>query len=145
VLTFREAEGLYWYDRYKPIAESVINLAVSAVLAVPLGVAGIFIGTFVSTMTTCFWIEPLVLFKYGLHTSVKPFFQGYAVNTVITLLTAVVVWYSCAILPGAGLPLFLEKMAVCAVGGNLGYLLAYRKGEEFHYFLGLLRRLLPMT
>ena len=56
VLTFRDAYGLYWYDRYKPIAESVINLAVSILLAIPFGVAGILAGTFVSTMTTCFWI-----------------------------------------------------------------------------------------
>jgi len=144
VLTFRDAEGLYWYDRYKPVAESVINLVVSAVLAVPFGVAGIFFGSFVSTMTTCFWVEPLILFKYGLHTSVKPFFRDYAVNTAITLLTAAAVGYICASLPGTGLLLFIEKMAVCAAGGNLGYLLAYCKREEFRYYIHLLKGLLPM-
>lgn len=143
VLTFRDAEGLYWYDRHKPIAESIINLAVSAILAVPFGVAGIFMGTFVSTMATCFWIEPVVLFKYGLRTSVKPFFRDYAVNTLITLLTTAVVWYLCAILPGTGLPLFIAKMAVCAVVGNLGYLLAYCRRKEFHYFWKLLLSLFP--
>lgn len=142
VLTFRDAEGLYWYDRHKPIAESIVNLLISAVLAVPFGVAGIFIGTFVSTMTTCFWIEPVVLFKYGLHTSVKPFFQDYAVNTVITLLTFAAVWYLCEALPGTGVPLFIAKMAVCAVVGNLGYLLAYCHRKEFHYFWKLLLSLL---
>lgn len=137
VLTFREAEGLYWYDRHKAIAESIINLLVSTVLAVPFGVAGIFIGTLVSTMTTCFWVEPMVLFKYALYASVKPFFRDYAVNTLITALTTAVVWYICELLPGAGLPLFIAKMAVCAVAGNLGYLLAYRRRKEFRYFTKL--------
>lgn len=142
VLTFRDAEGLYWYDRHKPIAESIVNLVVSAVLAVPFGVAGIFIGTFVSTMTTCFWIEPIVLFKYGLHTSVKSFFQDYAVNTVVTLLTFAAVWYLCEALPGTGVPLFIGKMVVCAVGGNIGYLLVYWRRDEFHYFIELFTRII---
>lgn len=36
VLTFREAMGLYWYDRHKPLFESAINLAVSILLAKPV-------------------------------------------------------------------------------------------------------------
>lgn len=137
VLTFRDAGGLYWYDRHKPIAESLINLAVSAILAVPFGVAGIFMGTFVSTMTTCFWSEPRVLYRYAFHASAKPFFHDYAVNTLITALTTVIVWHICEALPGSGLPLFVAKMAVCAVAGNLGFLLAYHRREEFRYFTEL--------
>lgn len=141
-LTFREAYGLYWYDRYKPVAESVINLSVSAVLAVPYGVAGIFIGTFVSTMTTCFWIEPIVLFKYGLHASPRPFFKDYALNSAITLLTAMIVWHVCQLLPGDGMTLFLEKIAVCAVLGNAGYLAVYCRRDEFRYFVDLVLKLI---
>lgn len=136
-LTFRDAEGLYWYDRHKAVAESIINLAISSILAVPFGVAGIFIGTFVSTMTTCFWVEPVVLFKYGLHTSVKSFFKDYAVHTAITLLTFVAAWNLCEMLPGTGLPLFIGKIVVCAVGGNAGFFLAYRHRDEFRYFVEL--------
>lgn len=142
VLTFRDAGGLYWYDRYKPIVESLVNLGVSIALAVPYGVAGILGGTFVSTMATCFWIEPAVLFRYGLKASVRPYFKDYAVNTVITLLTAAAVWCICEALPGAGVSLFLAKMAVCVVVGNAGYLLAYHRREEFRYFTELWTRLL---
>ena len=51
VLTFREAMGLYWYDRHKPIAESLINLAASIILAKSYGILGILLGTFISTAT----------------------------------------------------------------------------------------------
>lgn len=136
-ITFLEAGGLFWYDRYKPIAESLVNLGVSIALAVPYGVAGILGGTFVSTMTTSFWIEPAVLFRHGLKASVRPYFKDYVVNTVITLLTAMVVWDVCEVLPGAGVSLFLAKMTVCAVIGNAGYLLAYHRREEFRYFTEL--------
>lgn len=141
-LAFRDAYGLYWYDRHKPIAESIINLGVSAALAIPLGVTGIFIGTFISTMTTCFWIEPVVLFHYGFHAPVKRFFGEYALNTLITVGTAAVLWFLCSLLPGAGLLLFVTKAVVCLVGGNLGFLLVYHRREEFHYFTALLGRML---
>lgn len=141
-LTFRDAYGLYWYDRYKPIAESIVNLTVSIILAIPFGVAGIFIGTFVSTMTTCFWLEPLMLFKYGLHAPVRSYFVDYLINTVVTLLTATGVWCICIFIPGAGILPFLEKMAVCVVIGNLGYLLAYFHRKEFHYYLDLAKSLI---
>ena len=37
-LLFREAKGLFWYDRYKPLFESAINLAASLLLVQKFGV-----------------------------------------------------------------------------------------------------------
>ena len=140
-LIFRDACGLYQYEGYKPVWESAINLVVSAILAVPFGVTGIFAGTFISTMTTCFWVEPVVLFRYGLHADVGIYFKDYIYHTLVTLLTTAAVWQICVQLPGAGLPLFLTKMAVCAVLGNLGYLLAYCRREELRFFVALFIRI----
>ncbi|MBD9303224.1 MAG: hypothetical protein EGS63_00210, partial [Lachnospira sp.] len=36
-LNFRDAMGLYWYDRYKPIFEVIVNLVVSIVLVIEYG------------------------------------------------------------------------------------------------------------
>ena len=65
-LIFREAMGLFWYDRYKSIAEGIVNLIVSVILVRRFEVAGIFLGTIVSTLTTSFWVEPYVLMRYGM-------------------------------------------------------------------------------
>lgn len=75
--TYREAQGLYWYDRYKPIAESVINLGISIALAKSIGMAGVFIGTLVSLIITSFWVEPYVLYKYGFSRSLRQYFKKY--------------------------------------------------------------------
>lgn len=141
-LLFMGAYGLYWYDRYKAVAEMVINLVFSIGLAVPYGMTGIFMGTFISTMTTCFWVEPLVLFRHGLHASVSIYFKEYGLNALVTLLTAVIVWSMCMALPGEGVLLFLGKMAICVVIGNGGYLVAYCKRNELRYFVDLATRVL---
>ena len=46
-LTFRDAMGLYWYDRYKPIFEIIIDMGVTLFLVNKIGLAGIFLGTLI--------------------------------------------------------------------------------------------------
>ena len=137
VLTFREAMGLYWYDRHKPLFESAINLAVSILLAKPFGIVGIFIGTVVSTLSTCTWIEPCVLFRYGFGAPVSKYFTRYVLNTLLTAAAGAATWYICALLPQTGFGSFIIKVLLCCVIPNLFFLLVYGKTSEFRYFLTL--------
>lgn len=137
VLTFREAMGLYWYDRHKPLFESAINLAVSILLAKPFGIVGIFIGTVVSTLSTCTWVEPYILFRHGFGAPVGKYFAHYALNVLLTAAAGAATWYICALLPQTGLGSFIIKVLLCCVIPNLFFLLVYGKTSEFHYFLTL--------
>ena len=138
-LTFRDAMGLYWYDRYKAVFESLINLVVSVLLAIPYGIVGIFIGTFVSTMTTCFWIEPYMLFKHGFHAKVGPYFRKYGLHTLYTVIIGAGTWYLASLLPALGLLPFVGKLFICAIVPNVCYWLIYGRTEEFAYALNLLK------
>ena len=64
ILTFRNAVGLFWEDRYKPIFEVIINLVCSIPLTYIFGVAGVKLGTVISTITVTFWLEAYILYKY---------------------------------------------------------------------------------
>lgn len=70
--------GLFWYDRYKAVAEAVLNLVISILLVTSFGVAGVFAGTFASTVLTSVWVEPYVIYKYRLQKPVSGFFKMYA-------------------------------------------------------------------
>ena len=137
VLTFREAMGLYWYDRHKPLFESAINLAVSILLAKPFGIVGIFIGTVVSTLSTCTWVEPYILFRHGFGAPVGKYFVHYALNTLLTAFAGAATWCICALLPQTGFGSFIIKVLLCCVIPNLFFLLVYGKTSEFRYFLTL--------
>ena len=64
-ISFRDSLGLFRYDRYKAIAEAVLNLVLSVVLGFRLGVFGVFLGTTISMVLTSLWVEPYVLYtKY---------------------------------------------------------------------------------
>lgn len=88
VLMFRDASGLYWNDRYKPLAESVINLTASIYLTINYGVIGVVLGGIISTLLTCFWVEPYVLFNNGIDIKLKDYFVDYLKFTVVALLSA---------------------------------------------------------
>ena len=88
VLMFREACGLYWNDRYKPIAESAINLIASIYLTIHYDVIGVVLGGIISALLTCFWIEPYVLFNNGINIKLKDYFIDYIKFTITALLSA---------------------------------------------------------
>lgn len=132
VLSFREAMGLFWYDRYKPIFEALINLIVSISLATRLGVEGVIIGTIVSTITTCFWVEPYILYKHGFKSTSRPYFLRYIKFTIIMIIVGAITWVLTSLFPSTFLG-FIGKMFVTGIVPNILFLLIFWRTKEFQY------------
>ncbi len=143
VLTFRDALGLYWQDRYKPLFESLINIVASLILVKYFGIVGVFVGTFLSTILTCFWIEPYILFKYGISQKVKEYFKVVVEYSVITIIMAIIT-YLIANLINTSIPIitFIIKILLCLIIPNACYILLFRKKEEYKYFINLIINIL---
>ena len=77
-LIFRDSLGLFWYDRYKTIVESLINIVASIILALKFGTAGVFLGTTVSIVGISMWVEPYVLYSRYFKTSCREYFGKLA-------------------------------------------------------------------
>jgi O-antigen/teichoic acid export membrane protein len=132
-LIYREAMGLFWYDRYKPILESIINLIASILLAKHFGIAGVFLGTFISTMLTNFWIEPFVLYKYGFKSSVKKYFEKYAIYTFVLFIAGFLTSFVTSMFPAVTLLNFIAKVLICVIIPNIVFLLFFFKTQECKY------------
>ena len=137
-LVFRNAMGLFWKDRYKPLLESVINLVVSIFLTYKFGLIGVFLGTVVSTLTTSFWIEPWVLYKYGFNMKVRGYFKIFILYVTITIIAGILTWYLACLITGSSLVVFLYKIVICIIVPNLFFLICFYKKNEFKYFQSLL-------
>lgn len=142
VLIFKESMGLFWYDRYKAIVEAVLNLVISIILAQRLGVAGIFIGTFMSTVLTSIWIEPYVLYKHSFHRNPVSFFVRYAVNMVIMALAWACTHYCCRLLQSVPFVNLIFRFFICMVVPNLILWLIYRKTAEWQATVVMLKKVL---
>lgn len=132
-LTFKNSFGLFWYDRHKAIIEALINLGASIVLAKSMGIAGVFVGTLISTLTTDLWVEPLVLYRHGFHRSVAPYFLRYAVYAFLTFAVGYVTWRCCSLVAIGGILGFAAKCFICLIVPNAAYFLIFYRTKEFQY------------
>ena len=130
-LTFRDAMGLYWYDRYKPFFEIVINLVASLYLVNHIGTAGIFIGTLISTFTTSWWIEPFVTYKYGFGQPIRYFFRDYFKYAFTTVTVGGVTYWLCDHLVMGGVLEVILKGVLCVSVYNGVILLLYYRTSNF--------------
>ncbi len=137
-IVYRDACGLFYYDRYKAVVEALINLAASVLFTLWLGFVGVFIGTFVSTMLTSFWVEPFVLYKHKLHKPLAVYFKNYALYSLVFALCCFLSDRALRFIEGAAgigtedyLPLLLLRFFFCLVFVNLFYLLCFFRKKEF--------------
>ncbi len=144
-LTFRDAMGLYWYDRYKPVAEALINLAASIILLKIMGIGGIFLGTILSILTTGFWIEPYILYKNGFKSSSKSYFIAYSKYLSSVVLAASLSYGICALLPETTFFILAAKIFISTAVTNLLFYFLFRKSDEFQYFRELTIEIIRKT
>lgn len=137
VLTFREALGLYWYDRYNPLFQTVINIGVSIALAPKFGVSGVITGTLISLMTTCFLIEPYYLYKKGFASPLKSYYYRYAVYTAATVGTGAATGKVVGFVSGETLSALVGKCLVGLTVPNLIFFMLFCRTKEFQYFFSL--------
>lgn len=135
VLQFKSARGLFWNDRYKALAEAAINVICSIALVKIYGIIGIFIGTVLSNITTCFWVEPYILMRYGIKNEwkerLKLYFKEYGIRLGTILTIGMITYYTCEMIPQGGFALFLLRGIVCTLLFHGMFLLAFGRNSEF--------------
>ena len=77
VQIFLKGYGVFRSTRYIALSRGLLNLVLSYILVQIIGVAGVFAGTFISTLAIPFAAEPYMLFKHGFGTSMRKFFYEY--------------------------------------------------------------------
>lgn len=81
-LLFRDATGLFFYDRWKPLFEGIANVILSIVFVYlfeilfnkDYAVVGVIVATIITNLFICHIVEPYVLFKYEFKSSVKKYY-----------------------------------------------------------------------
>lgn len=128
---FKDAKGIYWQDRYRPLAEVVVNLGVSIVLAQQLGVLGVLIGTAVTTLLVTLPIEPRVLFKHGFYSSPREYYFHYSQRTLLVATAGAITWGLASLAPPWGLLGLVIKAALCLTVPTFIFWAIFARTKEF--------------
>lgn len=135
-LVFRDSLGLSWYDRYKSLAEAILNLVFSILLTMRFGIVGVFGGTFLSTMLTSFWVEPYVLYRRRLESKLASYFLRYALYTAVVLFAGALTYIACGFVGS-----FPVRLLLCITIPNVVFLLCYHRTREFRSLCRMLKEL----
>jgi len=69
VLTFNDATGTFYNDRWKPLIEGIVNIILSICFVNLIGVAGVLVATIITNLVICHIVEPYVLYKNAFSSS----------------------------------------------------------------------------
>lgn len=130
--TYREVTGLFKIGKYRPLIAAVINLVISIILAYPLGISGILLGTIISRLCVYFWYDPYIIHKTLFARSVSKYFKTYVIYAAVSICTGLLCLFICSrIQITSGIINFIAKMIVCAIMPNIIFVIAFRHTDEF--------------
>ena len=141
VMTFRNATGTFWNDRYKPIIESVVNLVVSIPLTFVLGVGGVKLGTIISTLTAAFWMEAYVLYKYYFGKTVGKYLLKQLCLCCLTLIITTTTYFIGSFIPCLSIMTFLLKAVLCCAIPIIINLILFNRTKEFRLVMSKIKAL----
>ena len=88
-LTFRDITGTFYFDRWKPPVEGLVNIVLSILFAWWMGVSGVIVATIITNLVICHIVEPYVLYKNAFEVSVRQYyFKNYGM--MLLFVTALV-------------------------------------------------------
>ncbi|MBQ6502925.1 MAG: hypothetical protein IJI57_03315 [Flexilinea sp.] len=135
----RSAAGLYYKDWFKPLLEAAVNLASSILLLQRFGVAGIFMGTIISTILVNAWIEAWVVYKNVLHEPLSRFFIQYMKYFGLFSFGLFVTYKICELIAFGGVWELLFRFLICLLIPNALFCLTSRGKDEYVFFKQLIR------
>ena len=137
-ITFKEAAGIYYEDRFVPIIESLLNIIISVVFVKIIGLSGVFIGTIISGLLLWAFSYPKFVYKKLFERS----YLNYAKETIGYILLFVGISFftyliSMQITVSNIFVQLVIQAAICLIIPNLIIILLFFRTENFKYLLEL--------
>lgn len=144
--SFTSAYGLYWFSRYKAVAETVSLVALSYAFVVVGGINGVLIAGIVTMGGVAMTIEVYVLYKHGFQGKrLKDYVVRFFAYALCSAVLCALSYWLCSLVPLDG----VSRLAACGVVSVfvslVGFLLAFCMREEFRDFVRLVRRLAKLS
>lgn len=140
---YKDAAGIFWEDRYIPVIESIINIVASVIFAKFFGLAGVFLGTLISSFVVVFFSLPYYVFKKVFNKNILEYYKEYAKYFIVTLLTLIMVLIITTCFKGLSPFMTLVINAViCILVVNTIFYIVFRKTPEFEYIFNMIKGIL---
>lgn len=141
-ITYKDAAGIWWEDRFRPYVSMVVNVVLNIVLAKWIGISGIILSTVFSLLISIPW-ENYTIFKYVFELGSRQYYGKMLLYFVGTLIAGGATYAVCALL-GEGLLSLALRAVICLILPNVIFGLLNCKNREFSdakvFVTGMLKR-----
>ncbi len=142
----RDANGLFWYGKSRPLFMAIINLCSSIYLVSKVGTIGVVIGTALSKLLTVVWYDAYIVYKHTLKTGLGKYFVKYALHWLLLAALSLVCNWLFVWIGMDGIGGFIVGFVMVTVVVNGAFLALFARSREFKYLLqmgkGVLKKLL---
>ncbi|MCD8291243.1 MAG: oligosaccharide flippase family protein [Prevotella sp.] len=133
------AAGLFWEMRYASFLEAIANIVLNFIFVHLWGIFGIVLATVVSifVFNNIFVIHVLYKFLFKGFSKMKIYKEmlGYY---VMTLVSSVIVYFLCDLMPLKGLGHFGIRILICLLIPNILFFIVYHKNERTKWMFKML-------
>lgn len=141
VLIYKDAAGMWWADKWKPLVGCMVNLVLNIVLVKSIGVAGVMISTIISYALIEIPWETHVLYKKYFKQNEITYFLEMLITTITMLLAGGITYCICQLFSVNHVLAIIIKLCICAIVPNALFALMNLKNKEFKKSVKFIRHL----
>ncbi len=131
--TYREAAGLWWEDRIRPLVATAANLFINLLLVKVIGMDGVIISTLLCTVFINIPWGTVVLFRNYFKRTVFDYFTRLLFYMLVTIVAGGITVIACNLMKGNDFGTLLGKAMICAILPNILLFVVYRKLPEYSF------------
>lgn len=142
VLTYKDAAGMWWADKWRPLVGCIVNLTLNIILVKTIGVAGVMLSTVISYAFVEMPWETHVLFKIYFKQSEKSYYEEMLITTLKMIIAGVVTYYICTLINVDHIVAIVIKLLICIAFTNAIFILLNIKNDDFKSGMQFLIRII---
>lgn len=138
--TFKEAAGIFYEDRFVPLAQSIINVVFSIILLHFFGMAGVFMGTIISYLLLHFYSYPKYVYKSIFSQNLRKYFIQFFKYFILTIIIGLISFYIVNVITFSNILIqIIFNIVISFILINLIIFIFFHSTEEYNYCLQLIK------
>ena len=144
---YRQARGLWWEDRARPVVDGIVNLTLNFILVQYIGIAGVMLSTIICHIALdSLWGSSILFKHYFTEEKQSHYLLRLVLFSAVTAAACAASFVLCNFIPQAGsnpimsLIYMAIRGVICLVVANAVFLPAYRFLPEFKQSVGVLKK-----
>ena len=145
-MSFKEAAGIYYENRFVPLIEATLNIIVSIFCCKLFGLAGVFMGTVISGLALWCYSYPKYVYKKLFDRNYIEYAKETIGYIILFVLIASGTYYLSTIINFSNIYLeFISNVIISLIVPNILLFIIFFKTDNFKYYSNLLKNVIKKT